>query len=221
MIMEFFTQQKYTPPPEIQEIFDGNFFKRIKLENPPPILLLKKIEGAEWGGFCSHFEFTELGEIVMDIEYIRPSKINKIDKNWLRHLYLHEASHRLLSDEWHSAKFFCLNLTLNFMADFDNKLWTKCNLYDLQDVNFDFLPTAFHLSFSLARKLSTSNLSLLEIVKRIETELTDQAIENHKNEVFHLQQRVEDMKSKRTTNWILSAVLTSFLWLVVMVISKQ
>jgi len=156
---------------------------------------------------------------VIDSEYIIPSKIPMVKEKWLRHLYLHEISHRLSSaGDGHNCRFFCLNLALNFRASndlYNSDSWQKCGLYDLQDVDFESMPAAFELAFNLARRLASGDLTAEQMANTIKIELTDKGIENKKNEVKYLVREIDFLKNRRADIWIWSIGLTSMFWLFV------
>lgn len=91
---------------QVKAVFSDEFFNKLNCDNPPDILWKSRHEMAEWGGYCSHIEYTQNGEIVLDSFYLqRPSSVKST--------YIHEMAHRLMPQSHkHSAQFFCLNYTL-------------------------------------------------------------------------------------------------------------
>ena len=200
--MKLLTQQPTEFSPEINAIFDDEFFKSIGLD-PVPVLFMKKQAGEWWGGFCSSNEYTESGEVVIERELIQRTVMPAVNAKSIRHIYIHEMCHRLLPNEAHSIRFFCLNLLLQIRAakqSGEDFYFESCNFYDIQDCKFEDLPYAFLLIFKFANKNESLNHSAKELAKLIMTELTDEALRKIKYEQNHqvpeLRKQVEELISQ-------------------------
>lgn len=200
--MKLLTQQQTAFSPEINAIFDDEFFTSIGIFDPVPVLFLKKQTG-NWAGFCQNNEFTENDEIFIDRELIEPSSIPLVNERWLRHVYIHELCHRLLPDDGHSIRFFALNITLQWRASdikTDAYFWERCNLYDIRDCIKEDLKYAIPLALDFCNRYCQLKLSAKELAKLATSELTDDAILKFKFEQNHqvpeLRKQVEELISK-------------------------
>ena len=216
--MKFLTLQKIEVPSEMLAVFSVEFFELIKVEKPVDILLLDTPQSG-FGGWCAPQNQTENGEIVMQREYVLPTRPRPVSSCDLKHIYVHELSHRLLQNEKHSIRFFCLNLCLQIRAsNQESRLFESVDLYDLSDVIFSDVPAAFGLAFSLAHSLAITNLTAEQVAKKIQTELTDNVIENKKNEVLNLQKELSELKASKFFIFVLGVIGTSTFWLFVLFI---
>lgn len=197
--MEFLSQQKIEVPKEFQEVFSDNFFNLINIKKPADILLIDAPQSG-LGGWCSEENNTENGEIVIQKEYVLPTKPRAIAPDDLKSIYVHEFSHRLLPDgEGHSIRFFCLNLCLQTRASLHHRV----SLYDIQDVDFHSVPAAFQLAFTLANNLAVTSLSAEDITKKILAELSDEVVTRKKSEVLRLKTELDELKSNKFTSSII------------------
>lgn len=203
--MKLLTQQTTEFSPEISAIFEDEFFTSIGID-PVPVLFQKKQEG-NWAGFCSAYENTEEGEVVIDRELIEPTAIPQVNPKWLRHVYIHELCHRLLPDDGHSVRFFALNITLQWRAsdiNTDAYFWERCNFYDIGDCKKEDLKYAIQLALDFCNRYCQLKLSSKELAKLAMTELADDAILKFKYEQNespkNLQSKISELESSLKFN---------------------
>ncbi|GEM_PF-1351985 len=147
-------QVQVEPPPEFAAAVTPELLQKIGLQ-PVPVLFLCASGEADWQGFCSSSEFTELSEIVLDSKLVEPS-VYKPKPSRIVHVYLHECAHRLLPGHGHDAALFCLSLLLHLRAGkIGRHMWFAASLYDIQDdVEFE-KPEPFLKRFGWAWRLAT------------------------------------------------------------------
>lgn len=135
--------QEIEPPTALAEALTPEFLRPLRIENPPPVRLARRPEGATWGGYCQGLEYTENREVVLD-DYCHPPEKWLVEERF-RGTYLHEITHRFLSKYQekeiggdHGPVFFSLQLLLFLRAgeraEGDRRPWfLRAGVYDLQD----------------------------------------------------------------------------------------
>lgn len=157
-----------TPIPIIEEMLTSDLFSRLRMR-PYPILFLNGKRDGSWSGYCSHPDYTECDEIVIDWNLIRLySDKDVVQKRRFLALYLHESAHRLTPGGVHDAAFaaVCLVLYLRAGEIQDQPLFHLLKLYDLQNETAPF-PAAFEWAWHQAEELSTTDLDADECAQII------------------------------------------------------
>jgi hypothetical protein len=173
MIPKCLEIQKVEPPPELAAALTPDFIQKLKIEKPPPVLMMDG-RGKGWGGFCSGKEYTQDGEIVVSA---RPMAEPAREIWRLRSVYMHEIVHRFLSEKEegdiggsHGVVFFTLLLLVLKRAGGrrgeEGGLWAdSIDFYDFHDVfeeeESDVYTAGEALDFSIrvSDQLYTKNLS--------------------------------------------------------------
>lgn len=151
------------PPAALAEALNHDFLAPLKIENPPPVQIMKT---EKWGGFCRSHDYTQEGEVVLASSYRACAEVERF-----RETYLHEISHRFLcgyKEEiggGHGPVFFGLQLLLFLRAGEreGGHPWAwQANLYDLHDCFGDHPCTpgqALDWAFCQAGELAYTEIS--------------------------------------------------------------
>ncbi|MBX9900310.1 MAG: hypothetical protein K2Y28_05950 [Burkholderiaceae bacterium] len=165
-----YRQVPINAPPAFSKVVTPDLFSSIKMK-AVDVLFKKAQDGADWSGFCYENDFTETGEVVIDIKWVQEHIYEPSNKNILK-IYLHECAHRLLPDMSHNAVFFALNLLLFLRADKHSKnLFHTMNLYDIQDETD--IPKCLDWAYQIAHKYVDSNKTAEECAEIFSTQYTE------------------------------------------------
>lgn len=147
------------PPPALAKAVSSELLARINMPEIP-ILLMRQQSGAgesPWLGFCVPSDCTESGEVVIDVRCVERAEWEP-QPELITSIYLHEATHRLLSGHGHTAAFFAMVLVLYLRAGIGSiPFWQRARLYDLQEEGAN-VPQAFAWAWNLAHELAASDL---------------------------------------------------------------
>lgn len=165
--------QEIEPSAELAAALSVDFLCRLGIENPPPVRISTPPESATWRGYCSSYEFSEYGEVVLaDLEIVNLQKWRMIDQ--FRCTYVHEAAHRLLSEAdvaSHGAEFLSLFLFLFFRAGEREKemgpWWHMVNFYCMQDCYYQGLGRSLAWAWDTAQDLLPEELTAEQAVEEI------------------------------------------------------
>lgn len=123
------------PPPLVARALSSEFFRDLKIEKPAPILF-KDFYNSEFSGLCVPLEYTQEGEIEIDISYSSVGRIVKKERarSDLAFVYLHEFAHRL-TGQGHNAVFATVNFALLLRAHCSmyQHIESMFSLYDFSD----------------------------------------------------------------------------------------
>lgn len=186
MVPIFEMKEKTDTPPEILHALGDDFFAKINVVNPPPILLQELKNGAL--GICTMDEGqTSFGEISIDPVLLQLP-------NQFKSTYIHEMSHRVLSkigtDFGHGGAFFCLNYCLHLRAGIGHFV----ALYDIKDVPNNLLPATLSFVLPLAKQLSESKNTAENCAKIIVEKITDEMIITRHSEPAKLKSKIIDLE---------------------------
>lgn len=206
MIPIYEIKEKTDTPPEILHALGDDFFSKINVANPPPILLQELKSGAL--GICTIDEGqTTFGEISIDPVLLQLP-------NHFKSTYIHEMSHRVLSkigtDFGHGGAFFCLNYCLHLRAGIVHFV----SLYDIKDVPNNLLPSTLSFVLPLAEQLSNSKNTAEQCAKIIIEKITDEMIMEKHNEPAKLKSKINDLeeiiKNAKYVAWQNYAAIAGF-----------
>lgn len=80
-------------PPEARRVLNEELTAAIRLRGTYPVILDSSDWLKDYSGMCSRRDFSTEGEL-----HIRPINTEPGADGWMRYVYLHELSHRLLCD---------------------------------------------------------------------------------------------------------------------------
>lgn len=138
------------PPDLLSAALDDEFFNRIKMDRIP-VLIMDSI--GDFGGFCSHGDYTNQNEIVIDARYFRnlEEKHRKNRIETIRSIYLHECAHRITNQN-HYGGFLALNILIHLRAGILNSI----KVYDFhEEPHFE---KVFEFAYLEAKELADTQL---------------------------------------------------------------
>jgi hypothetical protein len=120
----------------------------------------------KWGGWCADTDSARDGRICIS------SKVVFWSSDRLKEVFLHEASHRLLSAREvasHGPEFFALTATLYMRASqfFEGEALHFLSIYDLQDVVEIYRGEVLNWALKAAEKLSATDKSAEELADEV------------------------------------------------------